>query len=281
MKTAVSTYSLWGWCGQHRKSIEAAVDLVGTFGVDGIEFVARSSDEGANPIAWAKKMRRRCDAMGLKVAGYCTGTDLMVPPAEQAKAIGELKARVDIAAELGATRMRHDVTHGPKAGETLSQILKTVVPAIQEVADYAAGKGVTTSLENHGFYLQTADRIGKVIDAVKRDNYGLTLDLGNFLCLDQDPVASTRALAKHAVMVHAKDFHVRSKTSLPPSGWFATPTKIGLRGAILGHGVVDLPAQIKLLKKAKYDGWISLEFEGIEEPVMGIKLGLEYLRMLI
>jgi len=65
---------------------------------------------------------------------------------------------------------------------------------------------------------------------------------------------------------------------MPSVGWFATPTPIALRGAIAGHGVLDLPAQLKLLKKAGYDGYLSLEFEGMEEPTKAIRLGLDYLR---
>ena len=68
---------------------------------------------------------------------------------------------------------------------------------------------------------------------------------------------------------------------MPPGGWFATPTEICLRGAIAGHGVLDLPAQIKLLKKAGYNGYLSLEFEGVEEPTRGIMLGVDYLKTII
>ena len=79
-------------------------------------------------------------------------------------------------------------------------------------------------------------------------------------------------------MAHAKDFHLKPKKQMPATGWFATPTSICLRGAIAGHGVLDIPAQLKLLKRAGYDGYLSLEFEGMEEPTKAVKLGLDYLR---
>ena len=31
---------------------------------------------------------------------------------------------------------------------------------------------------------------------------------------------------------------------------------------------------LAVLKDAGYDGWLSLEFEGIEEPLMAIEIGL-------
>jgi sugar phosphate isomerase/epimerase len=42
--------------------------------------------------------------------------------------------------------------------------------------------------------------------------------------------------------------------------------------------VIDVPAQLRILKKSGYDGYLSLEFEGMEEPTKAIKLGLDYLR---
>src|SRR5439155_25542466 len=141
-----------------------------------------------------------------------------------------------------------------------------------------AARNIKTSLENHGFYMQESRRIEKLIRAVDHENFGLTIDLGNFLCVNEDPTAATRRLAKYVVMAHAKDFHVKPKKKIPPTGWFATPRSIALRGAIAGHGVLDLPAQLRLLKKAGYDGYLSLEFEGMEEPTRAVSLGLDYLK---
>jgi sugar phosphate isomerase/epimerase len=82
-------------------------------------------------------------------------------------------------------------------------------------------------------------------------------------------------------MAHAKDFHVKPKKEMPPAGWLHDADAIALRGAIAGHGVLDLPAQLKLLRKAGYDGYLSLEFEGMEEPTKAVTLGLEYLRSVL
>jgi sugar phosphate isomerase/epimerase len=213
----------------------------------------------------------------LKVASYCVGAEFLVNPAEQRKLIERLKREVDAAHVLGAATMRHDVTRGDGA-KSFAATLKAVVGPIREVADYAAARNIRTSLENHGFYMQESRRVQKLIRAVDHENFGLTIDLGNFLCVNEDPTAATRRLAKYVIMAHAKDFHVRPKKTMPPAGWFATPTNIALRGAIAGHGVVDLPAQLRLLRRAGYDGYLSLEFEGMEEPAKAILLGLDYLK---
>src|SRR5262249_29794679 len=142
-----------------------------------------------------------------------------------------------------------DNAKGLKLAPTFDNALKVIVPAIREVADYAAGKGVKTSLENHGFYMQASERVAKLIKTVKHPNYGLTMDMGNFLCVNEPPEKAVARVAKLAIMCHVKDFHVKPKTQRPPTGWFDTPTEIALRGAIVGHGVIDIPKQLATLKK--------------------------------
>ncbi|HEX7009123.1 MAG TPA: sugar phosphate isomerase/epimerase family protein, partial [Phycisphaeraceae bacterium] len=266
MKLSVSTYSLSRWRQEEGKSVEQCLDWLAQVGVEAVEFSGLGERPFADPIRRARALRKRCDRLGLKVAGYCVGAELLKPPAQQRQEIERLKQQVDVAAELGAPSMRHDVTRGPaerKQRMSFPQVLRHVAPAVRQIADYAASRGLTSSLENHGFYLQTADRIERLIKAVDHPNYALTLDLGNFLCLNQDPVEAARRLAPYAVMVHAKDFHVRPKRQVPPglpedapagiprgSGWFETPTPIALRGAIAGHGQLDLPAQLQILRRA-------------------------------
>jgi sugar phosphate isomerase/epimerase len=288
MKLAISTYSLSRWRRENNKSLEDTIDAYRELGAEGIEFSGLDDKEKNDPLKRAARLRKRCERANLPVVSYCIGAELLAPPEQQRRAISDVKQQVDIAAELGVPSMRHDVTRGFNSNAnglripgTFAAALKVVVPAIREIADYAESRGVRTSLENHGFFMQESKRVEKLIKTVNHANFGLTIDMGNFLCVNENPVNAVKRLAKHAQMAHVKDFHVREKKSMPPSGWFETPTKIALRGAICGHGVIDIPAQIKLLKRAGYNGYLSLEFEGMEEPLYAVKLGLEYLRPLV
>jgi sugar phosphate isomerase/epimerase len=280
MKLAVSTYSLARWQPTRRVSLKRQIDRIAQFGVQGIEFAGSPIPTKQN----ARAMRQHCERVGLEVAGFCVGAELLAPKAQQRLAVAQLKRDVDIAEALGCQSMRHDVTRGFEAykryrgPKTFSRALKIISPAIREVADYAADRGITTTLENHGFYMQASKRVVKLIETVNHDNFALTMDMGNFLCVNENPVEAARRAVKKAVMVHTKDFHVRSKMNMPPTGWFATPTPIALRGAIVGHGAIDIPAQLRILQRANYRGFLSLEFEGIEEPAFAIEQGLNYLR---
>lgn len=281
----VSTYSLAKWRQKCNKTIQQTIDFIAQTGVTHIEFSGVADHTTPNLVKQATLFQRRCDKRNLTVASYCTPSELLLPLKRQNQAVVALKQQVDIAAALGAPSMRHDVTRGFEPGysrfkgsRTFSQALKIVVPAIREVADYAQMRGIKTSLENHGFFMQHPDRVCKLIETVNHPNFGLTLDMGNFLCVGADPVAAVKQCLPYAQMVHVKDFHRKPKKLAPPSGWFMTPTKNALRGAIVGHGIIDIPAQLKLLKRAKYAGPLSLEFEGLEEPTFAVQTGMDYLR---
>lgn len=293
MQLAVSTYSLARWRREQSKRLEQALDWLASIGVEAVEFVGLGEQEVKNRRQRARRLRKRCEQLGLRIVGYCTGAELYHhDEREQRRVIEQVKREIDIAAELEAPSMRHDVTRGPGEGDDASfdAVLNRIAPAVRELTEHGAKRGVITTLENHGFYMQTAERIERLIETVDHPNYRFTIDLGNFLCLNQDPLEATRQLARHVVMCHAKDFHIKPIERVPPdappvagdqgvrAGWIRTPSTIALRGTITGHGDLDLPAQLAALREAGYDGPLSLEFEGPEHPLNAVRLGVAYLR---
>jgi len=177
--------------------------------------------------------------------------------------------------------MRHDVASRPIRETTVAQFeedLPALVQACQTVADYAAKFGIVTSVENHGYHMQASERVQRLVLAVDRANFRTTLDIGNFLCVDEDPVAAVKNNLPLASMVHFKDFYRRPPKLSLGQGWFPSKAGYQLRGAILGHGDIDIPAVAALVKESGYDGFISLEFEGMEECRTGSAIGLENLR---
>ena len=217
MRLAVSTYSLARWRSENNRTLEDSLQWIADAGIGAVEFSEAIAEERQDVLARAGSLRKHCDRLGLKVASYCVGAEFLVSPAEQSKVVERLRREIDAAHVLGAPTMRHDVTRGTGA-KSFAATLKAVVGPIREVADHAAARNIKTSLENHGFYMQESRRIEKLIRAVDHENFGLTIDLGNFLCVNEDPTAATRRLAKYVVMAHAKDFHVKPKKKIPPTG---------------------------------------------------------------
>ena len=117
---------------------------------------------------------------------------------------------------------------------------------------------------------------------VREGNQYLLVDMGNFLCVDEDPAAAVGRTAPYAFHVHAKDFLRKAAEQPDPGeGFFLTRGGARLRGTVLGHGVVPVKSCLAALRAAGYDGTVSLEFEGAEEVDYALRAGLAYLRRLL
>ena len=64
----------------------------------------------------------------------------------------------------------------------------------------------------------------------------------------------------------------------PGRGFFRSRGGRYLRGTIIGHGDVPVAACLGILKEAGYAGGLGIEFEGMEDCLEGIAIGLENLR---
>ena len=67
----------------------------------------------------------------------------------------------------------------------------------------------------------------------------------------------------------------------PGDGFFCSRNGTYLRGAIVGHGNVPVRHCLKALKQAGYDGYVAIEFEGMEDCIQGLTIGLANLRRYI
>jgi len=54
-----------------------------------------------------------------------------------------------------------------------------------------------------------------------------------------------------------------------------------LRGAIIGHGNVPVVQCLRIMNKAGFEGVLSIEFEGLEDVLMGIQAGHDNLRRFV
>ncbi|MCI3920843.1 sugar phosphate isomerase/epimerase [Paenibacillus sp. TRM 82003] len=281
MKIGLSSYSLSQAIQAGELSILDTIDWVKEHGGEHIEIVPIGFDLEADPQL-PEAIRERASAAGIDVSNYCVRADFLAagPEAYEAE-IERVRRHVDIAARLGAKRMRHDVAwrRDTSIGRFLAD-LPALADACRRIADYAARYEIVTSIENHGYYVQASDRVQAIVQAVDRPNFRTTLDVGNFLCADEDPVAATRNNIAFASMVHLKDFYVRRSPSDPGEGWFPTTAGSRLRGAILGHGDIDLAEIMRIIRDSGYDGCLSVEFEGLEECRYASRVSLDNARRL-
>lgn len=247
-------------------------------GFDAVEFTDLTPPEGVSEAEYAAKIKEECDRCRLPVSSYTVGADFLKN--DRKEEIARVKKKADIARILGAPVMRHDASYTtPEAPRGLGDVLAELAGAIREVAEYAAAAGVKTMVENHGYFLQDADRVERLINAVGHRNFGWLCDMGNFLCADEQPEVSCGKAAPYAFYVHAKDFIVKDGNAADPGeGFFLSRAGNYLRGTIVGHGNVPVLKCLKALKRGGYDGVVSLEFEGMEDCEQALRIGLKNVR---
>ena len=123
------------------------------------------------------------------------------------------------------------------------------------------------AIHNHGPDMpELFPNAESAIEVIKdMDNrVGLCLDIGHQLRDGKDPV---KALLQFADRVH--DIHLKNVTSANKQG----------RAAELPRGAIDMPAFVRALRKVKYSGMCSLEYEkDMDNPLLGVAESVGYFR---
>lgn len=286
MKLAVSSYSFSQCLSRGDMTQLDCVAKAAQMGFDGIEFVGLAPNR--NPtleeqLAYAAQINAEAKRVGIEIVAYTVGASLWQGSEEvDAAEVERLCRQLDVAAALGARVFRHDACSKERANGKLvsfAQMLPTIAKNARTVSEYAKTLGIVTCTENHGFVLQDSDRVEQLYNAVGFDNYGLLVDMGNFACVDESSAKAVSRLAPYAVHVHAKDFRIRpfGTPSIEGERYIVTRGCNKLCPCAVGEGDIPVEQCLAILKKAGYDGYVSIEFEGTEDCLAAIARGKQYL----
>ena len=304
MKTCVSSYSFQPMLSSGELTQLQLIDKVKEMGFDGVvpvsgqtysrkidsqilatlSGIAQSCSKFSNDMRLLQSFKEIGQHILRRQYRDTIGAELLNRPLDEE--CERLFRQIDIAEILGASGMRHDATGGFNAPQSaycgFDQALPTLIEGCRRVTEYAAEKGISTMVENHGYFAQDSDRVEKLVTGVANPNFGLLVDMGNFACADDHSDKAVGRVAKYAKHVHAKDFHIKSGSEPDPGrGFFRSRAGNYLRGAVIGHGNIPVAQCIGILKRAGYDKYVSIEFEGIEQTLTGIEIGLENLKRFI
>ena len=118
----------------------------------------------------------------------------------------------------------------------------------------------------HGPDIKLWPNATSVINAVKNldARVGLCFDMGHDARYGDDPIADLEKYTKRIFDIHLKNVTAASKEG---------------KACELGRGVIDIPAFVNMLRKIKYDGSCSLEYEkDMKDPLAGIAESVGYFR---
>lgn len=289
MKIAVSSYSYNQYISKGEMTQLDALRKAAEQGFDAIEFTElrpenRKDATKEERLEYARLLRAEAEKLGIEIAAYLVGASLYNRSRAADKAeVKKLYDHLDVARALGVKLLRHDVcTKEIFDGKVVSfgKMLPTLAANTRKVTKYAKKLGIRTCTENHGLVAQDSDRVEQLYNAVNHENYGILVDMGNFACVDEDCVRAVSRLAPYAIHAHAKDFKKYPFGAEIPEGvkCFTSRGCTNLAGCALGDGDIPVAQCVGILKRARYDGYITIEFEGSKECIGEIALGLERLK---
>jgi sugar phosphate isomerase/epimerase len=277
MQIGVSMYSYVQSVKKSGMDIPAFIYEAKRAGAEGVELLEYFyKDVDADRMAAMKALKET----GLPCPIFSVGQNFAkTDPAERRQQLQKIIFGVDEALRYNAKVVR--VFAGDVAeGITFDQARSWIIEGLSEASQYAATHGIKLALENHGTLAGRGDQVRGIIDDVRAmsgtDVLGANPDTGNFLLVNQPIHEAIKQVASLANMVHFKDFKAAPADL---EGWAYTALD-GKRfvGTAIGEGEVNLGQCIQELKDVGYQGWLSVEYEGAEDPLTAIPRSIQNAR---
>ena len=223
-------------------------------GLDGVELTSYYFP--TTEVDYLKQLKRVALAHGQDVAGAAIGGSFAVPDEARAGQVALAKEWVDVSVMLGAPCLR--VFAGPvPEGHTEEEAAGWCIAGLQEAAEYARERGVVLALENHGGITGTFEQVRRLVEGVDSEWLRVNLDLGNYRA---DPYREIAETVPYAVTTHVKT------QARDASGQFF---------------LLDQPRILQVLRAEGYKGYLSIEYEAAEDPMLAVPRFASYLKSLI
>jgi sugar phosphate isomerase/epimerase len=269
-RIGVSTYSFWQFKNEPLRDVESCLEHAARMGFDAVEILHRQMVEEGNP--YLQRLKRRAFTLGLDLCGFSTHQGFVFPdPAERQHNVDHTIRCIELAYALGIPTVRVNTgrwgTSGSfddlmanrgieptLPGHTEEEAFGWVIDGLGACLPAAERCGVVLGLENHWGLGLTPEGVLRIVRSLSSPWLRVTLDTGNFL---EDPYDRLEQLAPDTVYVHAK-------TYFGGGLWYALD--------------LDYSRIAALLRRHSYHGYVTLEFEGRDDPLIGVPRSLELLQ---
>ena len=265
---------MWSYVSHYKQKkmdVLSFLDTAKELGVDGVEILDYFWDDKDHQLP---RVKDKLETLELPVSAYAIGNNLTNPDAEEReRQIQSIRDGVDMANLLETNRLR--VFAGNLAeGVEYDAAFQWIVDGLAEASAYAEPQGVTLCLENHGLLAGSGQQVKQIIEAVGSTALKANPDTGNFMLVNENSVEAVRLLAPLSGSVHFKDF----RQARPDETEHVYEGLNGARvvGTAIGEGDVDLPAVVQALQDGGYDGFLTIEYEGVEDPETALPRSVAY-----
>jgi len=269
VKFALETYSFWHF-KPPKVSVQTVIEKAASMGFAGVGILHRQMD--SEDQAYINSLKRIALVNGIDISCLSIHQNFVSPDAQvRQKNIDHTIHCIELAHELGAPCIRLNSgrwntvesfdklmelrgVEPPIQGYTEDDAFGWCIGCIEACLKKAESLGVVLALENHWGLTSTPAGLLRILNAIDSPWLAAIMDTGNFL---ESPYVKLEKIAPKAVYVHAKTYFGGGE-------WYTLD--------------LDYKKIAQILYRNKFHGFVSLEFEGKEDPDIGVPKSLKLLR---
>ncbi len=219
----------------------------------GVHAVELNSPFFESTPGYLTRLKQALDEHGVAVQNIAVDLGNIADPDESKRIdwVNKNAAWLDVARRIGCRSIRVNAGHAEDGEAGLMRS----IDSYRRIVRRAKRLGMTVLLENHGGYSSDPDSILKYVSVLGTANFGVCPDFGNF-----EPGIRYEALEKiapYAKFVHGKTYEFDAEGN---------------------ETTLDIPKIIKILERARYNGYVSVEYEGRGDEYEGIASTIALLR---
>ena len=271
-----------------RLGLEGGLEAAAALKVDGVQMYAVRGETHPDSLNTAARsaLRRKLSDLGLEMAAVCGdfGGHGFTSAEGNPKRVEDSKKVMELAVELGCNVV---TTHiGVVPADKAHPRYKIMADACEQLGRFGEAVGAC-------FAIETGPEPAKVLRAMLDDiglpkGIGVNFDPANLvMVLREDIPQAVATLAPYIVHTHAKDgVNLKPVDAEKLYRCFAERGIEGfsagdyIKEVPLGEGGVHFPTYIAALRKAGYNGYLTIEREVGADPRKDIELAVKFLRTL-
>jgi len=150
------------------------------------------------------EVKRKAFALGIEISGTGVRNDFTIADnSKRALEVDLVKRWIEVAAKLDAPVIRIFAGVQKNEGIPIEKVTEWMLKDIQTCTEYAQQYGVIVGIQNHNDFIQTADQVNKIIEAINSPWMGLILDTGSYRI--HDAYEEIARSIKHAINWQVKE----------------------------------------------------------------------------
>lgn len=268
-RLGISTYSYWHF-REPKTPVETVLERAGALGVEGVDILHRQM--ASEEPSYLQTLKRRAFVNGIDLICLSIHQNFVSPDAGvRQKNIDHTLRCIELAHEMGIPSIRlnsgrwNTITsfdelmerrgeEPPLPGYTEDDAFNWCIQSIEACLARAERCGVVLALENHWGLTRLPEGVLRILDALPSPWLGALMDTGNFR---EDLYARLEQMAPRTVFVQAKTYGGGGE-------WYTMD--------------IDYRRVAGILAGVGYRGYVSLEFEGKENPETAVPRDIALLR---